>query len=180
MKIFLDLSTKTVQIIDAIGFDELDELKKFLGPDYMNWKIEPTATHDSGEIQNPITQPFQQPYNPLGPYYNSPNPLYNPIQPTIVYGSGSTAGSGNSIGLTTNSIGVSTIGSGANSITTGTAVGYSYTPTGCFTGTEARWSNNELSVFCSQNDDNKILVIGDISSSTLTDIYKNKINKSNN
>lgn len=121
MKIFLDLTTKTVQIIDGIGFDELEDLKKFLGEDYKSWKIEPTAEPLTIRVKD--NQPYpgisfpQQPFpNPIQPYYG------NPI---ITVGTG-TGGSG----FCTAGTGSTTVGFADNNGTTSANNGGTFTCTG--------------------------------------------------
>lgn len=136
MKIFLDLEKKTVQIIDLIGFDELEELKRFLGADYKEWKIEPTADAPEKEyVPIPSTQPITFPGT--FPQYPQPFQPYNPF-PIITYGP--------NIGTAVGTGGISTYASAGN-----------------------------LSVFNHATDNNKIFAIGDLSSTTLTEILKDKI-----
>lgn len=153
MKIFLDLEKKTVQIIDLIGFDELEELKRFLGADYKEWKIEPTA--DAPAQSQPIGVPNfpSQPYQPFQPFQQP----YNPF-PIITYGPANTIiGTGTAVGGF----------GGTTGVTTGncsTSIGYatSYTNTG------------NLSVFSHADDENKILVAGDFSNTNLNKILQDK------
>lgn len=85
MKIFLDLNSKLVQIIDTIGFDDLEELKKFLGDDYKSWKIEPNGIMNHQPHQ-PTIPDFIQPFNPI-----IPNPPYWGGSGVIVTTTGSTS-----------------------------------------------------------------------------------------
>lgn len=155
MKIFLDLEKKTVQIIDLIGFDELEELKRFLGDDYKSWKIEPTADAPEKEYV-PIPSTFPGTGTFPGTFPQQPFQPYNPF-PVITYGP---------------NIGTA-VGTGGYGITTGSGITSGNTSTNI--GAYATYTSGNLAVFNHATDNNKIFAIGDFSSTTLTEILKDKI-----
>lgn len=77
MKFIVDTKTKSVTIIEEITFEELEQIKNFIGDDYKNWKLKSEPATVTIESEKWIPYPTYPSY-PLQPYYNpygtNPNP----------------------------------------------------------------------------------------------------------
>jgi hypothetical protein len=78
MKFIIDSTAKSISIIGEITFEELEQIKIFIGDDYKKWIVKAESSTTTVETDKWIPFPvFPNPI-PLQPYYNpygtNPNP----------------------------------------------------------------------------------------------------------